>query len=182
MSASLRDSIVQIDEYRWMLPRRGGMRVPGILFASRPLLDKMLSDRSPEQVMNAAHPPGILDASNAMPDAQMIHCGSRGLGHPVCTDHVRDVSRKFSGWGITLPDRQLACAPLRTAEAEACLGAMRAAADDAWANRQFIADEVRRAFESVLERSAESLGLTLIDDVAHNIAKFESHETALAAR
>ena len=341
MGATLRDSVVQLDEYRWMLPREGGMRVPGILFASRPLLDRMLSDKTPEQVKNAAHLPGILDASIAMPDAHwgyglpvggvvatdpdggvvspgavgydigcgvrllrsrlsradlsshldaladalhrevpcgvgshgaqrvsvtdlarvmregsgwvvrrghgwtsdlehceeggvladgdpdavsqdarrrgkdqlgtlgsgnhflevqevaeiyqpeaaralglesggvtvMIHCGSRGLGHQVCTDHVRDVSRKLGGWRITLPDRQLACAPLKSAEAQAYLGAMRAAANYAWANRQFIADEVRRAFESVLKRSAESLGLHLVYDVAHNIAKFETHET-----
>jgi tRNA-splicing ligase RtcB len=341
MSTALRDSIVQLDDYRWMLPREGGMRVPGILFASRSLLDKMLSDKTPEQVRNAAHLPGILDASIAMPDAHwgyglpvggvvatdpregvvspgavgydigcgvrllrsrltradlaphldaladalhrevpcgvgshgaqrvsftdlarlmregagwvvrggqgfpsdlehcedggvladadpdavsedarrrgkdqlgtlgsgnhflevqevaevfdpvaaralglepgcvtvMIHCGSRGLGHQVCTDHVRDVSRKLAAWRITLPDRQLACAPLKSAEADAYLGAMRAAANYAWANRQFIADEVRRAFASVLMRSAESLGLHLVYDVAHNIAKFEEHET-----
>jgi len=341
MSTALRDSIVQLDDFRWMLPQQGGMRVPGILFASRSLLDKMLSDKTPEQVKNAAHLPGILDASIAMPDAHwgyglpvggvvafdpkegvvspgavgydigcgvrllrsrltradlaphldaladalnrevpcgvgshgaqrmsftdlaqvmregagwvvrgghgwsgdlehceeggvladadadavsedarrrgkdqlgtlgsgnhflevqevseiydadaaralgleqgrvtvMIHCGSRGLGHQVCTDHVRDVLRKLAGWHITLPDRQLACAPLKSAEAQSYLGAMRAAANYAWANRQFIADEVRRAFESVLKRSAESLGLHLVYDVAHNIAKFETHET-----
>ena len=107
----------------------------------------------------------------------MIHCGSRGLGHQVCTDHVRDVAGKLAGWGITLPDRQLACAPLRSGEARAYLGAMRAAANYAWANRQFIADEVRRAFDSVLERGAGSGALTLVYDVAHNIAKFETHET-----
>jgi tRNA-splicing ligase RtcB (3'-phosphate/5'-hydroxy nucleic acid ligase) len=334
--------VVQLDDYRWMLPQEGGMRVPGILFADRGLLDQMLSDRTPDQVRNAAHLPGILEASIAMPDAHwgyglpvggviathetqgvispgavgydigcgvrllrstltraelapvlesladalyhevpcgvgsegairlglpeldrvlrdgagwavksgrgwasdldhceeggrlegadpgavsdaakrrgkdqlgtlgsgnhflelqeveeivnadaaaalglapgsvtiMIHCGSRGLGHQVCTDYVRDVSRKLGGWGITLPDRQLACAPLGTPEATGYLGAMRAAANFAWANRQCIADEVRRAFERVLKRSAERLGLSLVYDVAHNIAKFEHHATA----
>jgi tRNA-splicing ligase RtcB len=334
--------VVQLDEFRWMLPQTGGMRVPGILFANRALLDKMLSDRTPDQVRNAAHLPGILEASIAMPDAHwgyglpvggvvafdpeagvvspgavgydigcgvrlmrtrltraelaphaesladalyrevpcgvgssgavsvakteldrvllegarwavgsgmgwasdlehceeagvladadpaavsegahergrgqlgtlgsgnhflevqeveeifdedaaialglergavtvMIHCGSRGLGHQVCTDHVRDVSRKLAGWGIALPDRQLACAPLRSAEAGTYLGAMRAAANFAWANRQCIAHGVRRAFERVMGRSAEALGLTLLYDVAHNIAKFETHETS----
>ncbi|MGH7730326.1 MAG: RtcB family protein, partial [Candidatus Eiseniibacteriota bacterium] len=293
MGTALREAVVQLDDYRWMLPREGGMRVPGILFASRPLLDQMFSDKTPEQVRNAAHLPGILDASIAMPDAHwgyglpvggvvatdptegvvspgavgydigcgvrllrsrltrreltprldrladalhrevpcgvgshgaqrvsftdlarvmregagwvvrgghgvpsdlehceeggvladadadavsedarrrgkdqlgtlgsgnhflevqevaevyepdaaralglelgtvtvMIHCGSRGLGHQVCTDHVRDVARKLATWHITLPDRQLACAPLRSAEADAYLGAMRAAAN-----------------------------------------------------
>ena len=76
-----------------------------------------------------------------------------------------------------LPDRQLACAPLRSPEAQRYLGAMRAAANFAWANRQCIAHGVRRAFETVLRRSAESLGLSLVYDVAHNIAKFETHET-----
>jgi tRNA-splicing ligase RtcB len=106
----------------------------------------------------------------------MIHCGSRGLGHQVCTDHVREVSRKLAGWGIQLPDRQLACAPLASEEARRYLAAMRAAANFAWANRQAIAHGVRRAFETVLGRSAERLGLSLVYDVAHNIAKFETHQ------
>ncbi len=342
MSQVTHAAAVRLDEFRWMLPMEGGMRVPGVLFADRPLLDKMMSDRTPDQVRNAAHLPGILEASIAMPDAHwgyglpvggvvafdpdegvvspgavgydigcgvrlmrsrltradlagklepladalfrevpcgvgssgalsvakaeldrvlrkgarwaverglgsasdlvhceeggvlagaepetvsdgargrgrdqlgtlgsgnhflevqevaevydadaaaalglehgavtvMIHCGSRGFGHQVCTDYVRDVSRKLAGWGITLPDRQLACAPLSSPEAERYLGAMRAAANYAWANRQCIAHGVRRAFERVLGRSAESLGLTLLYDVAHNIAKFETHETA----
>jgi tRNA-splicing ligase RtcB len=108
----------------------------------------------------------------------MIHCGSRGLGHQVCTDHVRDVAHKLGGWGITLPDRQLACAPLRSPEAQAYLGAMRAAANFAWANRQCIAHAVRRAFEAALARSPGDLGLSLVYDVAHNIAKFETHATS----
>jgi len=330
---------VQLDPYRWMLPREGAMRVPGVLFADRPLLEKMMSDRTPDQVRNAACMPGILEASIAMPDAHwgyglpvggvvafdphdgvvspgavgydigcgvrlmrsrltrpelapylesladalfrnvpcgvgssgavsvpkselddvlrrgagwavkrgmgwasdlehceeggvladadpkavsegarnrgrtqlgtlgsgnhflevqevdeildagaaaalglergavtvMIHCGSRGLGHQVCTDYVRDVMRKLGGWGIALPDRQLACAPLRSPEAHAYLAAMRAAANFAWANRQCIAHGVRRAFAEVLKRGPEGLGLTLVYDVAHNIAKFETH-------
>jgi tRNA-splicing ligase RtcB len=105
----------------------------------------------------------------------MIHCGSRGFGHQVCTDYVRDVSRKLGGWGITLPDRQLACAPLRSPEARAYLGAMRAAANFAWANRQVIADEVRRAFANALGKGPGALGLSLVYDVAHNIAKMETH-------
>jgi tRNA-splicing ligase RtcB (3'-phosphate/5'-hydroxy nucleic acid ligase) len=105
----------------------------------------------------------------------MIHCGSRGLGHQVCTDYVREVARKLGAWGITLPDRQLACAPIASPEGRRYLGAMRAAANFAWANRQCIAAGVRRAFERVLGKSAESLGLALVYDVAHNIAKFESH-------
>ncbi len=338
MTATYRGAI-QLDAYRWMLPQEGGMRVPGVLFADRPLLERMLDDRTPEQVRNAAHLPGILVASIAMPDAHwgyglpvggvvatdpgdgvvspgavgydigcgvrllrtrlayaelaphldaladalhrevpcgvgssgavsvskpeldrvlregarwavgrgmgnasdlehceeagvladadpravsesahergrgqlgtlgsgnhflevqqvdaiydergaaalglaagdvtvMIHCGSRGLGHQVCTDYVRDVLGKLAGWGIVLPDRQLACAPLRSSEAREYLGAMRAAANFAWANRQCIADGVRRAFERTLKRGPGTLGMSLLYDVAHNIAKFETH-------
>jgi tRNA-splicing ligase RtcB len=342
MTAVLREKLIQLDEFRWQIPVEGGMRVPGVLFADAPLLDQMLTDRTPEQVKNAAHLPGILEASIAMPDAHwgyglpvggviathekegvvspgavgydigcgvrlirtrldraelapvldaladrlfaevpcgvgatgpvavgrrelekvlregsrwavgrglgrasdlehceeggvlagadpgavsegaqnrgrdqlgtlgsgnhflevqevaevyepeaaaelglelgrvtvMIHCGSRGLGHQVCTDHVRDVARKLAGWGIQLPDRQLACAPIRSPEGQAYLGAMRAAANFAWANRQCITHGVRRAFETVLRRGAEAMGFDLVYDVAHNIAKMESHRTS----
>jgi len=342
MDAISTAGLERLDDFRWMLPRAGAMRVPGIVFADRTLLEHILADRTLDQVRNAATLPGIVEASIAMPDAHwgyglpvggvvafdpeagvvspgavgydigcgvrlmrtrltraelaphvealadalhrevpcgvgstgavrleaggldralrdgarwavgrgmgtagdlehceeggvlagadpaavsegakgrgrdqlgtlgsgnhflevqevdeihdpgaaralglergmvtvMIHCGSRGLGHQVCTDHVREVARRLAGWGIALPDRQLACAPLGSPEATAYLGAMRAAANFAWANRQCIADEVRRAFERTLLRSREHLGLTLVYDVAHNIAKFERHRTA----
>jgi tRNA-splicing ligase RtcB len=77
MPQTLRDSLVRLDDYRWQIPAEGGMRVPGLLFADRDLLEQMLSDRTPEQVKNAAHLPGILDASIAMPDAHW------GYGLPV---------------------------------------------------------------------------------------------------
>jgi tRNA-splicing ligase RtcB len=336
VSTNVPSDVERLDEFRWRLPRRGGMRVPGVLFADRAMLETIFADRTPEQVRNAAHLPGILEASLAMPDAHwgyglpvggvvatdpaegvvspgavgydigcgvrllasrlrredlaphldrladalfanvpcgvgcegsvrlgsgdlervlergarwavgrgfggptdlehceeggvledadaravsadarargkgqlgtlgsgnhflevqevdevldpavasafglamgqvtvMIHCGSRGLGHQVCTDHVRDVARKLGEWRIALPDRQLACAPIRSAEGERYLGAMRAAANFAWANRQCIADAVRRAFAGVL---GERATLALVYDVAHNIAKFETH-------
>ena len=345
MDAVSAAGLERLDEFRWMIPRTGAMRVPGVVFADRALLEHILADRTLDQVRNAATMPGILEASIAMPDAHwgyglpvggvvafdpdegvvspgavgydigcgvrlmrtrltradlephvealadalhrevpcgvgstgavrlrpdelarvlregarwavargmgtagdldhceeagvlegaepgavsegakgrgrdqlgtlgsgnhflevqevdeihdetgaralglergmvtvMIHCGSRGLGHQVCTDHVRDVSRKLGGWGIHLPDRQLACAPLGSPEAAAYLGAMRAAANFAWANRQVIAEEVRRAFERTLRRGPEKLGLTLVYDVAHNIAKMERHETTAGA-
>ncbi len=107
----------------------------------------------------------------------MIHCGSRGLGHQVCTDFVREVIRKLGEWGIQLPDRQLACAPIGSPEGRSYLGAMRAAANFAWANRQCITHGVRKAFETVLGKSWESTGLHLVYDVAHNIAKMEWHQT-----
>ncbi len=105
----------------------------------------------------------------------MIHCGSRGLGHQVCTDHVREIGRQLGRWGIELPDRQLACAPIGSDEGRAYLGAMAAAANFAWANRQCITHQVRTAFEQVFRRGASALGLQLVYDVCHNIAKFETH-------
>jgi len=104
--------------------------------------------------------------------AVMIHCGSRGLGHQVCTDHVAVMDRAARRFGIALPDRQLACAPLGSPEAAAYLGAMAAAANFAWANRQVIAAAVRRVFA----RSFGSAGgLSLVYDLSHNLARFERH-------
>jgi len=106
----------------------------------------------------------------------MIHCGSRGLGHQVCTDHVAVMDRANRRFGIVLPDRQLACAPLDAPEAAAYLGAMRAAANFAWANRQMIAAAVRDAFARVFGLPAERLGLRQVYDLSHNIAKLERHD------
>jgi len=105
-----------------------------------------------------------------------IHCGSRGLGHQVCTDHVAVMDRAMGRHGIQVPDRQLACAPLDSAEGHAYLAAMAAAANFAWANRQTIGHAVRGAFGRVLGRDARDLGLDLVYDVSHNIAKFETHQ------
>ena len=104
-----------------------------------------------------------------------IHCGSRGLGHQVCTDSLTVMDRAVARYGISLPDRQLACAPAGSPEARAYLGAMTAAANFAWANRQMIAHHVRSAFEQVFGASAEALGLRLVYDLSHNIAKRERH-------
>jgi len=105
----------------------------------------------------------------------MLHTGSRGLGHQVCTDHLETFARHLSGWGIALPDRQLACAPTRSTQAQAYLGAMMAAANFAWANRQVITHQTRLAFEKVFGRGAEELGLDVVYDVSHNMAKVEDH-------
>lgn len=103
----------------------------------------------------------------------MIHCGSRGLGHQVCTDHVAIMDRAVHRYGISVPDRQLACVPLGSPEADAYLAAMGAAANFAWANRQLIADAVRRTFATVF---GSDHALPLVYDLSHNIAKFERHE------
>ncbi|MEE8359402.1 MAG: RtcB family protein, partial [Candidatus Omnitrophota bacterium] len=107
--------------------------------------------------------------------AVMIHSGSRGLGYQVCDDYSRSMIRALSKYKITVPDRQLACAPVRSEEGQAYLGAMRCAANYAWANRQCLMHLTRRTFEKVFNRSEKDLGMDLIYDVAHNIAKIEKH-------
>jgi tRNA-splicing ligase RtcB len=104
----------------------------------------------------------------------LIHSGSRGLGHQVCTDYVRAMDRALARHGIVLPDRQLSCAPLASDEGRAYLAAMAAAANFAWANRQAIAHGVRRAIGDVLGAAAAD-GTRQVYDVAHNVAKLEEH-------
>ena len=105
----------------------------------------------------------------------LIHCGSRGLGHQVCTDYVRDFQKVLSKYDITLPHRELVCAPLNSAEGQAYLAAMRAAANFAFANRQTLAALLRESFEQVLGKSGLPIGLRQVYDVAHNIGKIERH-------
>ncbi len=106
-----------------------------------------------------------------------IHCGSRGLGHQVCTDFLRTCERaNAQKYHITLADRQLACVPFGSPEGTAYFGAMCAAANFAWANRQVITHWTREAFARVFGRSAENLGMDLVYDVAHNIAKVEEYD------
>jgi tRNA-splicing ligase RtcB len=105
----------------------------------------------------------------------LLHCGSRGLGHQVCDDYLATSGRTMAKYGIAVPDRQLACVPLASPEGRAYLAAMAAAANFAFANRQVITHWVRESFEAVLGRPAEDLGLEIVYDVAHNIAKVEEH-------
>jgi tRNA-splicing ligase RtcB (3'-phosphate/5'-hydroxy nucleic acid ligase) len=102
----------------------------------------------------------------------LIHTGSRGLGHQVCTDFVRQMDQVMPQYGIRLPDRQLACAPLASPEGQAYFGAMCAAANFAWSNRQAITAAVRRVFERAYGPAGR---LRIVYDVAHNIAKLETH-------
>lgn len=106
----------------------------------------------------------------------MIHTGSRGFGHQIAEEHVRLMQRVMAKYGITLPDRQLASAPLDSPEGKKYFGAMVCAANFAWTNRQIITHFVRRAFEKVFGTSARELGMYIVYDVAHNIAKIEEHE------
>jgi len=105
----------------------------------------------------------------------LIHTGSRGFGHQVCTDHLRVMEGAVSKYGIKLPDRQLACAPVESSEGKDYLAAMACAANYAWVNRQCIAHWVRESFSKIFGKSPEKLGMRQIYDVAHNIAKIEEH-------
>lgn len=100
----------------------------------------------------------------------MIHCGSRGLGHQICGDHVRAMEKVMARYGITVPDRQLACAPVSSPEGQGYLRAMAAAANYGRANRQVLAGMIRRVFSQT-----PGVGLSLVYDVSHNLAKIETH-------
>jgi len=105
----------------------------------------------------------------------MIHSGSRGLGYQVCDDAIRRLRNVPAKYGYTLPDRQLVCAPVDSSEGREYLGAMRAAANFAWCNRQLLATQARATFERFFDASADALDMRQIYDVAHNVAKFETH-------
>ncbi len=107
----------------------------------------------------------------------MIHTGSRGFGHQVCTDHLRVLEQAVRKYNIWLPDRQLACAPVNSPEGQNYFKAMACAANFAWCNRQMIVHWVRESFEKILGNSAEDLEMNIVYDVCHNIAKLEEHET-----
>jgi tRNA-splicing ligase RtcB len=107
----------------------------------------------------------------------MFHCGSRGFGHQIASDYIQSflplMQRKFD---ITLPDRDLACAPFASAEGQAYFAAMKCAINMSFANRQMILHRIREVFAEVLQRDARDLGLEMVYDVAHNTAKLEEHE------
>jgi tRNA-splicing ligase RtcB (3'-phosphate/5'-hydroxy nucleic acid ligase) len=105
----------------------------------------------------------------------MIHSGSRGLGYQVCDDALAMLRKAPEKYGISLPDRQLACAPVESPEGEHYIGAMRAAANFAWCNRQLLMHQAREVFAHVFGRSWQELRMSLVYDVCHNIAKFEEH-------
>ena len=103
----------------------------------------------------------------------LVHSGSRGLGHQVCTDYLRDMDASMRRYGIELPDRQLACVPVHSKEGQEYLAAMRASANFAWANRQGITHFARQAFKRIFGQQEE---LRVVYDVCHNIAKLERHQ------
>ena len=106
----------------------------------------------------------------------MIHTGSRGLGHQVCTEYVSKMDQAMEKYNIQLPDRELACAPFESPEGQAYFKAMAASANYAWTNRQLIAYSVRGAFKQVMKQGEKKDHLTIVYDIAHNIAKKEVHD------
>ncbi len=106
----------------------------------------------------------------------LIHSGSRGCGHQVCTDFLRSMDKAAKRYKINLPDRQLACAPVNSEEAQNYFAAMAAAANYAWTNRQMIVHWVRESFEQIFHKDAEDMDMGTVYDVAHNIAKKETHQ------
>ena len=121
---------------------------------------------------DAATVMGINDVGQVL---LLVHTGSRGFGHEVCTDYVRLLGEAVKRYGISLPDRQLACAPVQSPEGQDYLAAMSCAANYAWTNRQCIAHWVRESFIRVFGKSLRELGMEQIYDVCHNIAKIEEH-------
>jgi tRNA-splicing ligase RtcB len=105
----------------------------------------------------------------------MLHCGSRGFGHQIATDYLQVFDRLMKKMGITVPDRELACAPFKTQEAQDYYAAMACGANMAFTNRQVIVHRIREAFEKVFKRDWESMGMRVVYDVAHNMAKIEEH-------
>ena len=108
----------------------------------------------------------------------MLHCGSRGFGHQVCDDYIRVMLNASKKYGIKLPDPELCCAPLDSQEAGDYFGAMYSAVNYAFCNRQVMMHWIRQTFEDVFRKSADALGMKLVYDVCHNIAKVEEHEFA----
>jgi tRNA-splicing ligase RtcB len=133
--------------------------------------------------IQVVRPEGIHDAATARAlgvgtpgqVCVMLHCGSRGFGHQIGTDYLRRFDQAMPAYGITVRDRELACAPFRSREGQAYFGAMTAAANSAFANRQLITHRVREVWARVFGKDARELGLSVVYDVCHNTAKLERH-------
>ena len=143
---------------------RGGAQV-GSLGSGNHFLEVQVIDRILDDAAAAAF--GLVPGTVCV----MIHCGSRGLGHQICTDHVQRMAGAMRRYGIEVPDRQLACVPVDSPEGRSYLGAMAAAANFGRANRQLLTEAARTAFARVLG----PIELDLVYDVSHNLAKLETH-------
>jgi tRNA-splicing ligase RtcB len=150
--------------------KKRGLPQLGTLGSGNHFLEIQVVDKIYEP--ETARAMGILEAGQVL---VLIHTGSRGLGHQVCDDYIRVMGSAVQRYGINLPDRQLACAPVRSPEGQDYMAAMACAANYAWVNRQCITHWVRESFIKVLGKSPRELGLEQIYDIAHNIAKIENH-------
>jgi tRNA-splicing ligase RtcB (3'-phosphate/5'-hydroxy nucleic acid ligase) len=178
----------QVEEVVWELgvEARRDMRVPARVFADRELIGQIAADRSLEQLQNVATLPGITGAALAMPDIHafglrqdqvtvLIHSGLRGFGHQVCSDYVRTMDAVQARYHISLPDRELACAPLSSPEGQRYLAAMACAANFASGNCAVLAHRVRQSVAAILGPQVAE-GTRQVYDVAHNVAKLETHQ------
>jgi tRNA-splicing ligase RtcB len=129
---------------------------------------------SSERIFDAATA-AVLGVTGGDQIVVMVHCGSRGFGHQVASDFLKVFEKAMRRYGISVKDQQLACAPFRSPEGQDYFTAMNCAANSAFANRQVITHQIREAFGAVFDRSAESMGMEIIYDVAHNIAKVERY-------
>ncbi len=150
--------------------KKRGLPQIGTLGSGNHFLEIQAVDQIYDQ--ETARAMGILEIGQIL---ILIHTGSRGLGHQVCDDYIRTLGEATNRYGITIPDRQLACAPVQSPEGQDYLAAMACAANYAWANRQCIAHWVRESFVRVLGKGPREMGLEQIYDVAHNIAKIEKY-------
>jgi len=152
------------------LARRRGEGQLGSLGAGNHFFEVQVVDEVVDQA--AAEAFGLAEGMICV----MIHCGSRGLGHQTCQDQLKLMGPAMARHGIEVPDRQLACVPVQSREGESYLGAMAAAANYAWANRHILGDAARRSFARVFGDHVETIGMHLVFDVAHNLAKIEHHD------
>ncbi|MGQ4910892.1 MAG: RtcB family protein [Candidatus Thorarchaeota archaeon] len=148
-----------------------GLRQSGTLGSGNHFLEIQLVDEIYDQ--EAAEAMGIKRKGQVM---VMIHSGSRGLGHQVCSEYIKKMMTAMRKYNIEVPDRELCCAPTTSPEGQAYLGAMSAAANYAFANRQTMMHWTREAFGKVMGQSPEDLDMHLIYDVAHNMGKVEEHD------
>jgi len=146
-----------------------GRRQVGTLGSGNHFVEVQLIEKIFDQ--NAAQVMGLAEGGITV----MIHSGSRGLGHQVCQDAINSLSKAPQKYGISIPDRQLVCAPVESPEGQAYFEAMACAANYAWANRQMLTHLVRKILARLFGAGDDRLGLELIYDVAHNIAKVEKH-------
>ncbi|MGH2787635.1 MAG: RtcB family protein [Actinomycetota bacterium] len=156
--------------------RERGARQLGSLGAGNHFLEIQVVDQIRDE--RAARIMGLAEGQVCV----MIHSGSRGVGHQACTDYLKIIDGLMPGLGISVPDRQLACVPIGHEQADRYLGAMLAAGNFARANRQVLTDAARDAFSRIFRRGAKEMGMNLVYDISHNLAKIEKHEIDAATR